>query len=176
MKPDACGIWWKRITGISSLLIFPQRNFKLCSLRSPVIRRRKSTLQEVRRIVETMCDTLGLSATDKLRIMGLAENSYPVLAGSLTEINCRIPALPDRYIGLMPYGNNIGCSTNFKMPQLFDEFKNELFMAGTNLAFLLDLKAGTANFKKMLEVLMKDERKKIKLCICAIWQEHIHYA
>ena len=135
-----------------------------------------NTSQEVGRIVDTMCNTLGLSATDKLHITGTATNNYPALARSLAEINRRISALPDRYTGLMPYGNNIDCSNNFKMPQIFDEFKNELFMAGINLAFLLDLKAGTTHFKRMLEVLMEDERKKVKLCICDIWQEHIHYA
>jgi hypothetical protein len=107
-----------------------------------------------------MCDKLGISAGDKLHIRNNARNAYLDLVESLNESLATIKLLPNSYTGLLPDGDNIDCSSNFKIPQIFFEFKKELFMSGINLGFLLNLKSGTANFEEMLKVLMKNPTKR----------------
>jgi len=62
------------------------------------------------------------------------------------------------------------------MPQILYEFKRELFLAGINLNFLLNLRTDSTNFVQMLNVLMKDPQKKIKIFISDIWEEHLKYS
>jgi hypothetical protein len=135
-----------------------------------------NTPDAVKRIVETICRKVLNSPSDTLQIQSVAERRYKELENSLLEISKNVQLLPDRYTGLLPYGDNIDCSGNFKMPRIFDEFKKELFLVGINLGFLLNLRSDQTNFVHMLRVLMQDPQKKVDICICDIWEPRLQYA
>ncbi|MDR1898143.1 MAG: toll/interleukin-1 receptor domain-containing protein [Prevotellaceae bacterium] len=130
---------------------------------------------DVEKIVKRMCEKLGISGGDRLHIVAETKQAYPELADFLKEVPDRVQLLPDRYTGLLPYGDNIDCSNNFKMPRIFSEFKKELFMVGINLNYLLNLRADQTNFVKMINVLVDNPEKRVNLCICDIWETHIRY-
>jgi hypothetical protein len=73
----------------------------------------------------------------------------------------------------MYYGDDINCSTNFNMPQIFNEFSKELFLLGINLNFLLNLEVDSKNFIVMLQELMSNPKKIINICISDLWEPNI---
>ena len=131
--------------------------------------------EKVLAIVKNMGKKLKISANEMIGINASAGNEYAVLEKAQKEILKTVQLLPDTYTGLLPYGNTIDCSSNFKMPRIFHEFQRELFLVGINMNFLLNLKSNTANFTEMLNVLMKNPRKRVNICISDIWEKHHSY-
>jgi hypothetical protein len=133
------------------------------------------TKDDIMAVVRTICERLEISTSESLEIKARAEKEYTIIEESLKETIETVQLLPDAYTGLLPYGDTIDCSSNFKMPKIFSEFKRELFLVGINMNFLLNLKTDSANFERMLYVLMKNPQKKINICISDIWEEHLQY-
>jgi hypothetical protein len=82
--------------------------------------------------------------------------------------------LPNTYFKQIKYVNNID-DWNLKIPSIFSLYKKELFLTGINLTFLLDLKNsdGKKNFLEMIDSLLIDSNKKIKIMISDIWDDNI---
>jgi len=129
----------------------------------------------VKAIVKNIGEKLEISNTEMLDINARAETEYAVLEKAQKEMLETVQLLPDAYTGLLSYGDTIECSTNFRMPRIFDEFQRELFLVGINMNFLLNLKANPANFAAMLKALMDNPDKRVNICICDIWEERHAY-
>ncbi len=71
--------------------------------------------------------------------------------------------LPDRFIGLVPYNDNIRASSNFQMPAVFSQFDRELFLVGINLNFLLNVRSNPSTLASLLESLANYKDRTVKI-------------
>lgn len=92
----------------------------------------------------------------------------------LKEIVEKNEPLPNKYFKRIKYVNTID-EWNLKMPSIFSLYKKELFLLGLNHSFLLDLKSndGKKNFLEMIDSLLIDPNKKVRIMISDIWDDHI---
>ncbi|MCL2442629.1 MAG: toll/interleukin-1 receptor domain-containing protein [Treponema sp.] len=132
-------------------------------------------IEAVRAIARNICEKLEISGTEMLNINARAETEYAMLEKAQKEMLETVQLIPDAYTGLLPYGDTIECSSNFRMPRIFHEFQKELFMVGINMNFLLNLRSNPAYFIEMLKVLMANSEKKVNICISDVWEKHHAY-
>lgn len=130
---------------------------------------------EVERLIEHIAEVIGLSAGDRIAIMGDFARRYSDLTDGIRELVDAKRSLPDRFAGLVPYNDNIGGSINFQMPSVFSQFDKELFLVGINLNFLLNLRANPTNFGSLLSCLMDRPERRVKILISDLWNDQIRY-
>jgi hypothetical protein len=128
---------------------------------------------EIIQIIDNVCDKLKIPNEEKWSIQNKAKNEIPKLWKVIEEKAQNISLLPDHFTGTLYYGDNINCSTNFNMPQIFKEFAKELFLVGINFNFLLNLEVDSTNFIIMLQELMNNPKKIINICISNLWEPNL---
>jgi hypothetical protein len=62
------------------------------------------------------------------------------------------------------------------MPQIFGEFRSQLFLIGINLNFLLNLTQSQTAFLRLLQALLADPTRRVQLLIADLWQPDIRSA
>jgi hypothetical protein len=81
---------------------------------------------------------------------------------------------PNNYYKQIKYMNAIDDS-NLSIPSVFSIYKKHLFFAGLNHSFILDLTISEQknNFLSMVDTLLTDSDKKVKILISDIWDEYV---
>jgi hypothetical protein len=83
--------------------------------------------------------------------------------------------LPDRFTGMIPFNDNVSGSTNFRLPNIFSHYERELLLVSINLNLLLNLPNGKTFFEKMLDSLLADSERRIRILVADLWDEKIMY-
>ena len=119
-------------------------------------------------LIKQICkDILGLDDANYLNII---YRKWSTIETDLNKIIEENKPIPDKYFKQIKYVNSID-DWNLKMPSIFSLYKKELFLLGLNHSFLLDLKNNESrnNFLVMIDSLLNDPTKKIRIMISDIW-------
>ncbi|MFJ6484796.1 MULTISPECIES: toll/interleukin-1 receptor domain-containing protein [unclassified Streptomyces] len=144
----------------------PLADFQAVSLRD---------VQDVRRLTEKLARMVGLGDTEMFAFREQFQQTHPQLERAITETVDSRRLLPDRFTGTVTYNENITGSRNFQMPQIFDHYQRELFLVGNNLNFLLNLHNNTEMFGALLDSLVRDPSKTVRILVADLWDEKIRY-
>jgi len=110
---------------------------------------------------------------DSASFMNFIYKNWDIFENDLKVIIDRNKPMPDKYFRQIKYVNSID-EWNLRMPFIFSLYKKELFLLGLNHSFLLDLKSSESrdNFLKMVDSLLEDSGKKVKIMISDIWDNN----
>ncbi|MDR1099967.1 MAG: hypothetical protein LBL28_05735 [Treponema sp.] len=93
---------------------------------------------------------------------------------NFADIIQRHKPAPNNYYKQIKYMNAIDDS-NLSIPSVFSIYKQHLFFASLNHSFILDLTISEQkdNFLSMVDTLLTDSNKKVRILISDIWDEYV---
>lgn len=144
----------------------PLADFQAASLRNS---------SDVKRLVEKVARLIGLDNTRSIAIQARFHSEYSHLERAIQETVDSHRLLPERFAGTISYNDTIAGSRNFQMPDIFFNYQKDLYLVGINLHFLLNLKNSTESFAALLNSLMQDSTRRIRILISDLWDERIRY-
>ncbi|MEU2601942.1 toll/interleukin-1 receptor domain-containing protein [Streptomyces hirsutus] len=144
----------------------PLADFQAVSLRN---------VQDVRRLTEKLSQLLGLDDTEVIEMREKFHRTFPQLERAIADTVDSKRLLPDHFTGVLTYNDNIAGSRNFQMPGIFEQYRRDLFLVGNNLNFLLNLHNNEETFSALLDSLIADPSKRIRILIADLWDEKILY-
>lgn len=127
------------------------------------------------RLILKVARLIGLDDTETIALRERFADQFVQLERAIAVSVDRQRVLPDRFLGTIAFNDNISSSENFRLPEIFSNYRRELLLVGINLNALLNLTNRTGNFERMLDSLLEDPQRRIRILVADLWDEKIMY-
>jgi hypothetical protein len=119
-------------------------------------------------------NVIGIDDDNNGKDLNLIHSNWDSLERYFNEAIEKYKPLPNKYQKQIKYVNGID-GWNLNIPSIFSIYKKELMLVGLNHSYVLDLtiKNQEENFLAMVDSLLMDQAKKVKILISDIWDEYV---
>lgn len=142
----------------------PLADFQAASLRDPV---------SMRALVAKSARIAGMKDSDVQSVMNNFPASHAALNKYLRDQVDSKRLLPERFSGIILYGDSISTSHAFSMPAIFNNYLSELLLVGNNLTYLLNLANSTDNMEALLDSLLEDPSRMVRILVADLWDDRV---
>lgn len=118
--------------------------------------------------------SISILQTESVNYENKIHENWDTYAKNFADIvQCHKP-VPSNYYKQIKYMNAVNDS-NLSIPSVFSIYKQNLFFAGLNHSFILDLTipAQKDNFLSMIDSLLASSNKKVRILISDMWDENV---
>ena len=126
-------------------------------------------------LILSIAKKLGVSDSELSNIENIARTKYKYVSETVEKAQSKFANLPDRYVGEVAYNNTIIDSNNFRMPEIFNCYINNIFLVGINLGMLFNIKSDATSMEALIRSLLNDKEKTAKILISNLWDKKILY-